>query len=274
MDLNVFKFKRRIFGIEFFLFIVCLVTYLFLEIGKQLWDWNEFAVKLSSNVSIALLAGLGAGLIFEIFIREKQGEEILDLVKLKSEMLDSGIKEYYFDFRNIDLREKLRSATNIDMYFTYGHTLVKTVYPILEERMKDSNVKLNIFLLSKENPFLDAFGNLWGKYNELYNKENLIKKIDEVTTLLSSLLDKLKVANELKAKVGIFEINYHPVTYSFYRIDNEIVFCPTKLTEDYNFRPISIIVTNRNETDIYHWCLREIEYIKKRNGALTKIYGN
>ncbi|MBW2037808.1 MAG: hypothetical protein JRI41_10090 [Deltaproteobacteria bacterium] len=193
---------------------------------------------------------------------------------MKKQMVDSGIKEYYPDFRNIDFRGKLHSANHIDMYFTYALTVIKNVFPILEARMKDDNVRLNIFFLSQDNPFLDGFGNLWGKYNDLYNKENLIKKIGEVRSLLLGLVNKLEDGNELKAKVGIFEINYHPVTYSFYRIDDEIIFCPTKLTEDYNLRPISIVVSDKNENDIFHWCLKELEFIKKKDNALTTIYSN
>jgi hypothetical protein len=272
MDLNVFRFRNRIFGIELFLFLVLLLIYLVLQIGSLQWGWDEFIINLLSNINIALLAGLGAGLVFEISIRKEQAEEILALVNLKKQMADSGIREYYSDFRSIDLQGKMRSASIIDMYFTYGRTLINSLFPILEDRMKNPNVKLNIYFCSEENPFLVGLGNLWGKYGDLYNKENLAKKIKEVRETLSGLVSKLESRRELEATVGIFGVNYHPFTYSFYRFDNEIILCPTKVTEDKNFRPISIIVSEQNKTDIFHWCLDELEFIRKQEGALTTIY--
>lgn len=272
MDLNVFRFRNRILGIELFLFLVLLFIYLVLQIGSQIWSWNKFITSLVSNIDIALLAGTGAGLVFEIFIRKDQGEEILNLVNLRKQIVDSGIKEYYPDFRDIDLQRKMRSASTIDMYFTYGRTLINRIFPILEERMKDPNVKLNIYFCSEENPFLGGLGNLWGKYGDLYNRENLVKKIQEVKKTLLDLVNNLENRGKLEAKVGIFGLNYHPFTYSFYRFDNEIILCPTKLTEDKNYRPISIIVSEENETDIFHWCLGELEFIRNQEGALTTIY--
>jgi len=79
MDLNVFRLRNRILGIELFLFFVLLFIYLILQLGSQIWGWNKFITSLISNINTALLAGTGAGLVFEIFIRKDQGEEILNL---------------------------------------------------------------------------------------------------------------------------------------------------------------------------------------------------
>jgi hypothetical protein len=272
MDLNLFRIKNRILGIELFLFTILLFIYFVLQIGSHIWSWNEFVTSLFLNIVIALLAGTGAGLVFELFIRKDQGEEILNLVNLRKQIVDSGIKEYYPDFRDIDLNSRMRSAKAIDIYFTYGRTLINRIFPTLEERMKDPNVKLNIYFCSEENPFLEGLGSLWGKYGDLYNKASLIKKIQEVKRALLDLIGKLDKRGELKAQVKIYGLKYHPSTYSFYRFDNEIILCPTKLTEEKNYRPISIIVSKQNENDIYHWCLGELEYIRKQENALATIY--
>ena len=91
---------------------------------------------------------------------------------------------------------------------------------------------------------------------------------------MTDLLNKLNYRNELSAKVGIYAVKYHPFSISFYRFDDEAIFCPTKITEDKNYRPFSITVSRTDGEDIYNWCMEQLRYINKKQEALDTIYEN
>ncbi len=262
--------RKVLFGeILFFLLgLIGLTTIQYLRF-KSVWDpaWLNYF----SNIITALMAGVAVGIFFELFVRREQSKELMQLVDLKEELRKSGIIGYYSDFQDIDLRRFFDTAKHIDLYFSYGSTLISQLSPTLEKKFMDENAEIRIFFLADDNPSLGGLGSLWGKYSAEYQIEGLRKKIQGVKNRLLELLEKVKQKSDKIASVSIFALKYHHVSYSFYRFDDTIILSPTKLTEDKNVRPIALICKKTNAQDIYSWCMSELEFIKHQSDGLQPI---
>ena len=178
--INIFDLKEKIIVVEFIAFSALIVSYLLLQVISHTLNIDIFIITLVSELILALLAGVSAGLVFELFIRREHTDKILSLVNIKDNILRSGFKEYIHEFKDIDFNKKIYKSYSLDFYFAYGLTFVENISQKLEEKMMQKDVTINIYFLSKENPFLHAFGELWGKYNNMYTTENLIDNIQKV----------------------------------------------------------------------------------------------
>lgn len=265
-------FNRKVLFVELIGFLIGLVALTSIQYAIINKYWDITWLNYFSNIITALMTGIAVGIFFELFVRKEQSKELLELVDLKENLRKAGITKYFNDFRNVDLKNYLETAKNIDMYFSYGRTLISQLYPVLEKKFMDKEAKINIFFLTENNPFLTGLGNLWGKYSDRYNTENIKEKINEVRNGLLELIQNVKKKGKDKiASVNIYGLKYHHISYSFYRFDDTIIFNPTKLTEDKNFRPISLICNDTNNDDLYRWCMSELDYIKKQQDALEII---
>src|SRR6202012_1002981 len=141
---------------------------------------------------------------------------------------------------------------------SYGRRLFGNIEDKLEKLCKNKDVRLNIFIYSRENPFIDALGLLWGKTNKEYDADGIRKNIESTTTLLTLLFKKLNDQGTLKATVKVYGLKRHPVFYSFYRFDDEIIFVPSKIIEEKNFVPAAFLTKKTTNSDgIYNKCTYE-----------------
>lgn len=260
--------KNKILNIELIIFGISILAFLLIG-GEELWKSG------ATDIFLAISTSLSVGIIYELFVRKNQRDETLEIANLSKELVYSGIKEYKPEFRDFlpDFKIRLKKASTIDMYLTYGLTLFTNISSDLAEIFKKRNVDINIFILSPDNPFLASYSNLWKIIDETYNLEGLKRKIAESISLLNRLATKAYEENQ-HANIKIHILNYNPINFSFYRFDDLIVFCPTKLTERKESPAMTIICKKSNQNDVYNWIINELEHIKRDPKATTIVFPN
>src|SRR5690606_14012879 len=105
----------------------------------------------------------------------------------------------------------------------------------IQKLLSRDNSVFRYFLYSSTNQFIDAFGKYWGDEgnNTKYNSDGLKEKIKNVKNDLERLASK-KHQNSL---FELYEIQHSPLTYSFYKIDNELYFVPSKVIKAKEIKP-------------------------------------
>jgi len=222
-----------------------------------------------------VIASVLVGMYYDNSIRVQLTDEIIGKIKLKDEIIKSGITSYYSNFGAIDLKKYFAEAKKVDIYVNYANTLFNQIGDTIEIFLQTKKREINIYLLSEDNKFIQGLGAHWG-YNDSGSDETQIKtKIASSIALLIKTCTQLKSKNKLKAKITISKLNRHPVFYSFYRFDDIIILVPSKLVQSKNFRPLAFIAENGEyEDDIYKKCSKELEDIKSSENALTVVYSN
>lgn len=251
-----------------------MLSTLLLDYGTIKWGWDQFWINWINNIVLASISGLSVGIIYELFLRKNMRDEILSLVNIKRNIDNSGIQDYFLEFKNYinEIKNYLQKSKTIDIYLSYGSTIFNILSADLSDAFKRKNTTINIFVLDKNNPFVDSLGNLWGKIDKTYDKEGIKNKIDSTLALLIRLADTAYEAED-HAVVNIFTLKYHPINYSFYKFDEIILFCPSKVHEEKEFRAISLICKNHNKNDLFNWVNDELEYIKvHKDTTLNMIF--
>ena len=265
--------KNKILLIETILIALTIVLIIFLEYAKKVLFWDNFWLYAAGNILIALASGLSIGIVFELFVRKAQRNETFEVAKLSKELEQAGFEQYQPEFKDFssEFKTLLKSSLEIDMYLTYGKTTFNLISPELLAAFKRKNCRINIFIIGEDNPFLKSLASLWARIGEEYNEEGLRRKIQETSDLLirlanSALLDKNH------ADIRIFKLKYNPINFSFYRFDDYLIFCPTKLTERKEYRAMTLVCRKANSNDIFNWVLDELNYIKNQADSTIQLF--
>ena len=253
--------------------VVFVILFCLFAIDGKLTDWSvvkDFLKELVIVIGAAYLVSM----YFERRLRKEISEEFNNILEAKEEFGKAGIVKYYSNFLNVDFRSYLdRDLKQVDFYLSYGRRLFGNIEDKLEKLCKNDAVKLNIFIYSKGNPFIEALGQLWGRTNKDYDADGIRNHIESTTTLLTLLFKKLKGQGTLNATVKVYGLKRHPVFYSFYRFDDEIIFVPSKLIEEKNFVPPAFLTKKTTNSDgIYNKCTYELADIQKDLESLELIY--
>lgn len=240
---------------------------------KFLTDIQGNYVRYLSEVLLAILTGSIVGVALNKFILNEQQEEQLKLLNISSNVLKSGFEEYYTTFEEVDLIDMMKSSNRVDIYVTYADHTIGNLSRTIKEKLKDRDFRLEIFITDKENPFLASYAQLWEKDDPNYNLEGIRDKIDNVLATLKTVKNNLIAEQAYNDNLGVYSIRYHPVFFSFYRFDDHIVYVPTKLIETKNIKIPAFRFTNTGEESaIYHWCMKQLQFIKDQDKqALDEI---
>jgi len=269
------KILKKNFKVTQFQIIVLLVLVIIIFVSRFVIQ-EKISSDLSFfiiNISSAIIASILVGIYYDNSIRRELSDEILSKVKLRDEVVRSGIVSYYSSFTDIPLRNYFESSKNVEIYVHYAQTLFNQIGDILEKFVQVKKNELNIFLLHEDNKFLVGLGAHWG-FNDIESDENHLKnKINASTQLLLKTFKDLQSKNKLKAKIRIYKLKRHPVFYSFYFFDDYIIFVPSKLVQNKNFKPLAFIAKKGNsDGDIYDKCFAEINDIKSTVDAIEEVF--
>jgi len=269
----LYSMKNKILLIETILISFFIISIIFLEYAKEILLWNNFWLNAAGNILIALASGLCVGVVFELFVRKTQRNETFEIAKLSKELEQAGFDQYQPEFKDFgsELKRLLKKSTIIEMYLTYGKTFFNQISPELLDAFKRKNCEINIFIISENNFFLSALANLWSKIGDEYNEAGLKRKIQETSSLLIRLANTA-YEGKSHADVKIFKLQHNPINFSFYRFDDYLIFCPTKLTERKEYRAMTMICHKSNSNDIFNWVLEELAFIKNQSNSTIQIF--
>lgn len=266
--------KFKIATSQIIIILVCLVFIL----GSSILTEKKIAVPfvtLVLNLSLAFLASIFTGIYYEFAIRKEFKDEIIQLLKLNNEISKSGIVNYYSNFSDIKLASLLERSKEIEIYLTYGQTVLNGINSSIELFLTKKGNKFTIYISHEDNLFVDALGAHWGYKQTSYNSQGIKTKIGETKELLSDIIRRLITKKQLRATIQIFQLHRHPVFYSFYRFDNTMIFSPSKISESKTIKPMAFIVSkSNNENGIFERCMAELGDIKEDPSAYSLFYSN
>jgi hypothetical protein len=260
------NFSTRLLWIFAGIFIIGLVLVMIPNVTLSLnegvtIDWEN----LSMQFGLGLLIGLIPSLLIGLLSFKDQFDAQLKVLKINRNIINSGITDYFESWDESVIKDKLATAKNVDFYFTYSTRLIQNVAHILRERLKEDGFSISLFIIDKENPFIESLGFLWGKENANYNADGLKTKIDNTISELKTMVNNLKKEGGLKGNIKLYTLKYHPTFISFYKFDEEIVFVPTKIVETKLDKPPFFVCEKKSSGGIYNWCNSQLEVIKNKN---------
>ena len=268
--------ENKIFAKNFYLrlgIILLIIIFLLFAIDGKLNDWAVVRDFLKEFI-IVIGAAILVSLYFERRLRKEISEEFNSILEAKEEFAKAGIVKYYSNFLDVDFRSYLdRDLNAVDFYLTYGRRLFGNIEDKLKKLCTNKNTNINIYILSKENPFLEPLGQLWGRTNIDYKTDKLKEHIDATINLLTLLFNDLKSAGSLKATVKVYGLKRHPVFHSFYRFDDEIIFVPSKIIEEKDFVPPAFLTKKTIHSEgIYNKCMYELNDIARDASSIEMLY--
>ncbi|MEQ9307924.1 MAG: hypothetical protein RLN90_00610 [Balneolaceae bacterium] len=265
-----FKYKTAFWIIALFIISLILIG---VNETNAFSDWDINWKSFSKDLGYGILIGLIPSVLIGFLAFREQFNKQLEVLGVSRQIIDSGFTQYYDEWDETILRNKLEESNEVDIYFTYGSTVINTLSRTIAEKLKDRSTIINIYLMDENNPFLVSLGSLWGKDNDKYNAEGLKKRIQSTVEEIKSIKRNLEEDQDYKGVINAYKLKYHPVFFSFYRFNNEIVFLPTKNVERKTYQVPFFICKKLNSRGVYNWCMSQINYIDeiKKDDALIKV---
>ena len=219
------------------------------------------------NIITAVLGSIIASIVISIFYNEELHSSLSLYKKI-------GLNEYYDNFEVIQdkVRSKISEAKEVDIYVIYANTFFSSSTIAIKNILSRRDSKLRIFLYDEQNIFLQAYGNQWGiKNNDAkYDLEGLKKLINQVKTELVNIYNEIDESK--RGKLEIFEILDAPVSHSFYKIDSELFYVPSKNTKFKSFKlPIFLFKDTKDEKCMFAKIESEINTMMNNN-ELKQIF--
>jgi hypothetical protein len=174
-----------------------------------------------ANIIAAVLGSIVASILVSMLYNQ-------DLHNAQDKYLKIGLKNYFNNFEDSqdEIRNKIARAKKVDIYVMFADRFLNTSTNAFKGLISKENSKLRFFIYSTSNKFIDAYGKHWGdELNDTeYNAKGITSKIEGVKKFISILKKESSKSNI----VELYEIKNAPISYSFYKIDNEIYFVPNK----------------------------------------------
>jgi hypothetical protein len=254
------------------LFVIAVV----LIIGSSTnWflNWELSYNTFLYDLGYAILIGLIPSVLIGYISFKWQFERQLEVLNVSKNIIDAGVSDYNENWNPLILEGRLKDAKNVEMYMTYGRTVINNIRLSLKSKLQDEGFSIKIYIIDEKNPFVEYLGSFWAKDNNKYNSDGIRTGIGDSLEELKTIKENLKKNGTLNGNIEIYKLKYHPVFFSFYRFDDEIVFVPTKNVVKKN-HPISSFVCNKtSDGGLFNWCNDQINEIRNIDSgqALNKV---
>jgi hypothetical protein len=219
------------------------------------------------NIITAVLGSIIASIVISIFYNDELHSSLSLYKKI-------GLNEYYENFEVIQdqIRIKIAKAKIVDIYVIYADRFFGGSSLALKSILSRKDSKLRIFLYNDQNLFLQAYGNQWGNKNNdsKYDVEGLKTLISQVKKELIGLYKEIDENN--RGILEIYEILDAPVSHSFYKIDSELFYVPSKNTKFKSFKlPVFLFKDTKDEKCMFSKIESEINTMINNN-ELKQIF--
>lgn len=187
------------------------------------------------NTTIAnLIAAVFGSIVASIAVSSFYNEE---LHKAMDKYNKIGLVNYFDNFEDAHsiIKSKISKAQTVDIFVMYGDSFLNTSTKAIQSVLAKDNSKLRYVIYSIDNKFIESYGNHWGviEDNPKYNEEGLKSKIRGVKNDLKRLVEE----KHKNCSFDFYEIQSSPISYSFFRVDDELFFVPNKNIRSKEIKP-------------------------------------
>jgi hypothetical protein len=178
------------------------------------------------NTTISnLIAAVFGSIVVSIIVSSIYNEELHSAMDKYDRI---GLVNYFDNFEDAHnlIKDKIAKAKSVDVFVMYGDSFINTSTKAIQSVLAKDNSKFRYVMYSINNKFIESYGNHWGivEENSKYNAEGLTSKIQSVKNDLKRFAEK----KHQNCIFDLFEIQSAPISYSFYRMDDELFFVPSK----------------------------------------------
>lgn len=259
--------KKSLFKTRYIIvaLILAIVGIIFLFFSEYLG--NTLAKNLISEIGSAILISGILGIIDEYVLKEGLVELILEKMKIKEELNNTGLEEMLSGITEINYKYYFKQANkNIDIIHIYGRTWTNNNIDEITDRILKTNCNVRVILVDPSSKFVPA---LEEHFN--YTSGKLETLIHDVSKVWKSKYEK-KQQQKRKSTQGSIKLYYHKgqPTNSMYRIDNRIIVVQTKTTKEKTTKMPAMIFKDTNKEEcFYNIYLKEIEQIVKESTEIN-----
>jgi hypothetical protein len=205
--------------------LICLVVVSIILIGLLL------AIDTTTtNLFAAVFGSIVASIAVSSFYNEELHTAMDKYDKI-------GLVNYFDNFEDAHnlIKEKISKAKTVDIFVMYGDTFINSSSKSIQLLLSKDNSKFRYFMYSLNNKFIESYGNHWGviEDNPKYNEDGLKLKIKGVKNDLKRLVEK----KHQNCSFDFYEIQSSPISYSFYRVDDDLFFVPSKNIRSKEIKP-------------------------------------
>lgn len=227
-----------------------------------------FLMYINSTISNLIAAVLGA-IVASIAVSAFYNEE---LHKAMDKYRSIGLINYFESFEEVqnEIRIKISKAKKVDIYVMYADRFFNTSSNALISLLAKQNSSLRCFIYSNSNKFIEAYGNHWsaGQNTSEYSANGIISKLEGVVKFFENLNTK----KNIKSVFELYEIQSAPISYSFYKIDKELYFVPSKNIRSKEIKPaVFHFKKTDNESTMFSKIEAEIEAMINNTEVTKKI---
>ncbi|MDO9261997.1 MAG: hypothetical protein Q7U08_08660 [Flavobacteriaceae bacterium] len=181
-----------------------------------------------------LIAAVFGSIVASIAVSSFYNEE---LHKAMDKYNKIGLVNYFDNFEDAHsiIKSKISNAKTVDIFVMYGDSFLNTSTKAIQSVLAKDNSKFRYVIYSIDNKFIESYGNHWGviEDNPKYNEAGLKLKIQGVKNDLKRLVEK----KHQNCSFDFYEIQSSPISYSFYRVDDELFFVPNKNIRSKEIKP-------------------------------------
>lgn len=250
-------FKKDYFGLSNLITVLAIILagivfFYFSELVKNQNVWKS----ILNNIGAALLISGVFTAVNDFFMREKLVEMIFKKLKLKEDIQKTGIDETTLDITTIDYGYYIKkSKNNIDVFHTYGETWTKTNHDYFVNKLRNSNCKIRVFLMSPDSKFLPGLAQ---QYNT--TEEELRATIERVKVLWESIYEtKNGRRKSAKSDLKLYFHDFFPAR-TIYRIDDQVLVVDTRIMKGRSSTlPVLICSDTKKTNDFFDYYVRELD---------------
>lgn len=181
-----------------------------------------------------LIASVLGSIVASIFVSGLYNHELHESLDKYNRIGLINFFDNYEDAHEL-IKKKIEVAKNVDVFVMYGDSFVNTSTKAIQSLLARDSTTFRFFLYAESNKFIESYGYHWGESdnNEKYKAEGLRTKVRQI----KSDLTRLASNKNTKCTFEVFEIQHSPISYSFYKIDDEMFFVPSKNVKSKEIKP-------------------------------------
>lgn len=213
-----------------------------------------------------LIAGVLGSIVASIAVSAFYNEDLHNTIDKYNKI---GLLQYFNNFEDAHslIKSKLSKAKNVDIFVMYGDSFINSSSTSIQKVLEKNDSKLRFFMYSPDNKFIDAYGYYWGEIdpNPKYNASGIKTKIENVKHDLRTLIKDKNV----NCQFEFYEILNAPISYSYYKVDNEIFFVPNKNMRSKEIKPpVFHFKRTSSDNSMYRKLENELEKLIVSNEVL------
>ncbi len=190
-----------------------------------------------------------------------------DLHEAMNKYSKIGLINYFDNFEDAhdEIKMKISLAKNVDIFVMYGDSFLNTSSKAIRKLLSKENTNLRYFMYSENNRFIESYGFYWSDGGKIqkYNADGIREKIINVKTDLKNNI--IKGMNE-KSSFQLYSIKDAPISFSFYKIDDELYYVPNKNIRAKEIIPVVFHFKKTNkENSMYNRIEKELNLMVNNN---------